>query len=77
MSAMECVIRERGNGLPDVGAYVPGHDGQLYRVVEIGRIETGRSPGAGNWMRAMVELADWDDCDESEESTAYVVFPGD
>jgi hypothetical protein len=37
------------------------------RVVAIGRIETGRSPGAGNWCRAKLEPADWDDCPEGDE----------
>ncbi len=62
-------ITERGNGLVDVGDYVPGNDGELYRVLALsGAIQTG-GPGGGNWIRATVELADWSDCAEGEEST--------
>lgn len=63
-------IYERGNGFPDVGDYVPGSDGNLYKVVKLGRIETGRSPGASNWMLAKVELAEWSDCEDEEEFPA-------
>lgn len=70
---MNATITERGNGLPDAGAYVPGTDGELYRVVRItSRIHTGRSPGAGNYVHAVVAAADWDDCSEDEEFPASV-----
>lgn len=70
-TTIKATITERGNGLPDVGDYVPGDDGQLYRVVAIdSNIQTGRRPGEGNWTRARVELADWSDCEESEEHSA-------
>lgn len=77
MSYEICTINECGNGLPDVGDYVPGNDGNLYRVVSLdSRIQTGR-PGQGNWIRATVELADWDDCDEGDESDAQAVLDGE
>lgn len=60
-------IVERGNGLPQTGAYVGGDDGELYHIVSIeNNINTGRRPGAGNWCRAEVELADWNDVEEDE-----------
>lgn len=65
---MNATITERGNGFPDVGDYVAGDDGEVYRVVRWthdGRIFTGR-PGAGNSICAEVELADWDDIDDAE-----------
>lgn len=66
-------IHERGNGLPDVGDHVPGDDGSLYRVVSfVGPIHTG-GPGAGNYVHATVELADWDDVSEEEEFPALAV----
>lgn len=70
---LSATIHEEGNGLPDADSYVPGVDGNLYRVVSVtSAIQTGRSPGAGNWIRAEVELADWSDCDESAEFPATV-----
>ena len=71
--ATQATIEERGNGFPSVGDYVPGDDG-LYRVVSIdSRIETGRAPGCSSWIRATVEEADWEDCDEGEEFPASVL----
>ena len=69
---MDATIHEAGNGLPVAGDYVPGNDGNLYLVLSVGRIETGRSPGAGDWCTAEVEDADWDDCDEGDEFPAEV-----
>jgi hypothetical protein len=70
---MNATIVELGNGLPTAGDYVPSSDGNLYRVVSIdGQIQTGRSAGAGNWVLATVELADWGDCDEEDEFPASV-----
>lgn len=70
-SDIECVeatIRERGNGLPDVGDYVAGDDGQLYEVVETtGGIHCSPSgSGGGTYMHARVRLADWDDLSDDE-----------
>jgi hypothetical protein len=68
---IEAVICARGNGLPTVGAYVPGN-GQLYRVMRlVGQIQTGRYPGEGDWIRAEVEEADWADCEEADEFPAH------
>jgi hypothetical protein len=67
---IEAIVSERGNGFPDVGAYVPGDDGGLYRVLSFsGPIHTGPS-GASNYIHATVELADWDDCEDGEEFPA-------
>ena len=75
--ALEATIEERGNGFPDVGDYVPGDDGELYRVVSTdGRIQTGPA-GAANWIRASVEAVEWDDCDEDAEFPAMAVLAGD
>jgi hypothetical protein len=64
-------IIEQGNGLPDRGLYVAGDDGNLYQIVEIdNNINTGRRPGQGNWSRAEVIPADWDDIESDDE-----VFP--
>lgn len=69
----DAIIRELGNGLPgprdvETGCYVPGTDGEIYRVLElVGPIHTGERPGAGNYVRAVVELADWGDVDEGDE----------
>lgn len=70
------IIKEHGNGFPDVGDYVAGDDGEVYRVVSIdlGAIQTGRSPGASSWVRATVELADWDDVDDDTEPTCSAVI---
>ena len=65
-------IHEMGNGFPDEGDYVGG-EGCLWRVVRLGRIETGRAPGAANWCLAEVAEAAWDDCPEGEEFPARVV----
>jgi hypothetical protein len=63
---MTATIHERGNGLADVGDYVSSSDGNLYRVTAIqGPIHTG-GPGAGNYVNAKVELADWDDITDDE-----------
>jgi hypothetical protein len=68
--ALEVTIHERGNGFPGVGSYVPGSDGNLYRVSEIyGRIHTGQ-PGEDNYVNAVVEEADWGDVDSDDD-----VFP--
>lgn len=68
--SLEATISERGNGFPDVGSYVPGDDGNLYRVVATGCIFTGNSPGVSNYMCAQVDEADWSDVDSDDE-----VFP--
>lgn len=67
--SIKAIITERGNGFPGVGSYVPGPDGELYRLVRyVGPVHTGR-PGGGNYSYARVEPADWDDVDERD------VFP--
>jgi len=58
-------IVELGNGFPNVGDYVSDDEGALYRVLAfVGNVETDTFPGAPNWVRAEVERASWDDCDE-------------
>jgi hypothetical protein len=73
--SVPCTIEERGNGFPDVGAYVPGDDGELYRVTAlIGRIQTGGSgTGRSNWIHAKAVLANWSDCSEEDEFPAQLV----
>lgn len=75
-TAITAIIREHGNGLPDVGDYVVAPvDGEVYRVLSIhGPIQTGRSPGAGNWVRATVALADWADVTDDTEPTCTAVL---
>lgn len=76
---MRATIEARGssgNGLPDVGDYVRGDDGELYRVTSFtGSVETStRASGGGDWVRATVEPADWEDCPEAEEHPARAVL---
>lgn len=60
-------ISECGNGLPDVGDYVAGDDGEVYTVTALsGPIHTG-APGVGNYIYGSVELADWSDVDDDNE----------
>ena len=67
MTKWNARIVEQGNGLPDAGVYVGGNDGQLYHIVKIERsIHTGLAAGDGNWCRALVVDADWDDVEEDE-----------
>ena len=73
----EATINERGNGLADVGDYVAGQDGNVYRVVSTGGIHAGGT-GAGRYMYAVVELADWDAVgDDEEPECGAVVDVGD
>jgi len=68
--SIPATITERGNGWPEVGDYVPGDDGYLYRVASLeGQIQTGQS-GCGNWIRATVKMAEWGDVDSDDD-----VFP--
>lgn len=72
---MDARIIEDGNGFPDVGDYVPGDDGQLYRVVSTGsNIHT--TGERANWITAQVEEADWDDCSASMQFQASVKTSG-
>lgn len=73
---MNVIIEERNAGFPDTGRYVPGDDGNLYEVVCItSRIMT-HDPLSGrpNYVKAQVNLADWDDCPEGEEFPGMVVI---
>lgn len=71
---MNATVHERGNGLPDVGDFVAGDDGEVYVVTAlIGPIHTGR-PGVANYMHAEVELADWRDVDDDNEPTCSAVL---
>ncbi len=77
-AAYNATIQERGNGFPDVGDYVPGDDGNLHRVARMSRIHTGNSMrGDSNYVYAVVECADWSDCDEGDEFPALVVMSAD
>ena len=71
MRRNHATIQERGNGLPDVGDYVAGNDGEVYRVVErVGRIVPGGAgTGRPDTVDAIVELAAWSDVDDDNEPT--------
>ena len=73
---MKVTIEERGNGFPEIGAYVPGDDGDLYLVdcVE-SNIHTGSRAGLPNYVHASVIIASWEDCTEEEEFTAMCIIP--
>lgn len=73
---IEATIHERGNGLPDVGDHVAGDDGELYEVVEIGRIHCGPS-GSGNYMYAHVRLVDWSDISPWADVLYTATFDGE
>lgn len=72
---METIVRERGNGMADVGDYVSGDDGQVYLVESIGRTCTGLRPGMGAWARATVCLADWSDVTDETDPVCYCDAP--
>jgi hypothetical protein len=75
--ATQAKIIEHGNGLVDAGDYVSANDGGVYRVVKtVGPIHTG-GPGAGSYVYAEVELADWSDVDDDNEPTCSAVLCGD
>jgi len=64
---IHATIIERGNGMPDVGALVPGDDGNLYRIeTSTGHIQTG-GPGEGYRMSVTVSQADWDDTESDDD----------
>ena len=68
VSRYEASIEERGNGFADVGDYVVGDDDKVYRVVTEGSDIETQSCGAGNICHGyIVEDADWDDIDDSNE----------
>lgn len=68
----KATIHERGNGFPHPGDYVPGDDGELYRLIAYdGPIHTG-SAGEANYVYADVELVDWSDCPDGDEYEALV-----
>jgi hypothetical protein len=64
---MHAKISERGNGLPDVGDYVAGDDGEVYEVVALETLIHTGGPGAGNYVYGDVELADWADVTDDTE----------
>lgn len=78
-AGVPATIYERGNGLPDVGDYVAGDDGEVYRVVSLdGRIQTAQTgSGRGNSISAIVALADWADVDDDTEPTCSAVLSGE
>jgi hypothetical protein len=71
---LAATIEERGNGFADVGDYVTGDDGQLYRVVALeGPIHTGSS-GGSNYIHGRLEPADWDDVTDETEPTCAAIL---
>lgn len=70
-------IRDEGNGIATSDEYVSdGSD--VWRIVRhVGPRQTGRSPGAGDWQRAVVEEADWSDVDDETEPYCSAVVEAD
>jgi hypothetical protein len=66
------IIRERGNGYPSPGAYVPGDDGHLYRVVSVCNICIENDRRKDNYIHADVELVAWAECAECDQFRAIV-----
>lgn len=65
-TTISAIITEAGNGFPSDGSLVYDSTGNtVYKVISTGRIETGRSSGAGNWVHATLEEA------EETDPTAY------
>jgi len=76
LSAVSSTIHERGNGFPDVGDFVAGNDGEVYRVVALdSRIHTS-TPGANNYIYGTVEMADWADVTDRTEPKCSAVIGG-
>lgn len=74
---IECIIKEQGNGMPDVGDYIAGSGGSLYRIVSMGRLEAGAYPGTPYWCHGTVERVEWDACTEDEQHTAFAELGGE
>jgi len=73
---IQATIQELGNGFPDPNDYAQGDDGNLYLVINTGRICTSSSPGEGDFMYADVEPADWDELPGDQEPfPAMVILP--
>lgn len=71
---MDAAIYERGNGLPDVGDFVAGDDGEVYTVTRFrGPIHTSGA-GGGNYIYGEIELADWSDVDDDNEPLCSAVL---
>lgn len=70
LTTVEAIITEAGNGFPSDGGLVYDSTGNtVYEVVRTGRIETGRSSGAGNWVTATLKEAEESDpTDYSQEA---------
>lgn len=68
---MEATIYERGNGLPDVGDYVSGDDGEVYVITSLA--STIHTSPRGNFVYGCVKLADWTDVTDDNEPTCSAV----
>lgn len=72
---LNATIQERGAGFPDVGDFVAGDDGEVYRVVNLtGRIHTAEHAGAANYRHAEVSPASWQDVDDDNEPVCSAVI---
>jgi len=69
-----CRIIEQGAGFSGVrvGAYIAGGE-ELYRVTQVWS-GIGTGDYRGNYVGAMVEHADWDDCEDEDVVQAMVVL---
>ncbi len=68
---MRARIEEGGNGFPAIGDLVLHGNGEVYRLLDRGRIQTEQYKA--NWMIAEFEEADWDELDK--DADLGVIFP--
>jgi hypothetical protein len=70
-------VQERGNGFPEVGDFVAGADGDVYRVQAFeGPIHTGPA-GSPNWLWAKLAPALWCEVTDDTEPKCTVVLEDD
>ena len=67
------IISEGGNGLPDVGDFVGGSDGELYSISSHGPIRCGAN---GRWYEAVIEPVEggWKSLEENEVFDAQCII---
>lgn len=67
MEEYNATVYERGNGLPKIGDYVAGNDGEVYKVIAVSTQITTNGIGVGNSIRATLEMADWSEIDDDND----------